>query len=497
MRADAREQLLDREGLGHVVRGAGVEARDLVGHLGAGREHDDRQRRLDRCGSPRGSRGRCGRAASRRGSRGRGRSPTARRPPSTPVGGHLDRMALRAQRALDEVRDAALVLDEKDAHGPIVRRALAALGERTLTRSLGCTDPACRKCSHGPSGTTDAFARPRRRRPSRSRPAAAAPHDGRHRGRGRARGRERERARGGDQAGRLEGDGAGRAARRHAARAAHARRGRARPPPRAPPPQADRRDRGADDDAAAGPDHDRARRSRPRRPRSRRPPPSRRRPRPRSPPAAREHARTPSATLEAIGTTAVVVVEAPAVREAERLLAAELDAIDRACSRFRPDSELMRANDAAGRLDARSSGLFAEAVGVALRAAEQTEGAVDPTVAPALVALGYDRDFAAMDADAADDVRGIPAAGLAQRGARRAAPAAADEPRVPPRSRRDGQGPGRRPRGAAPSPRPPGSPTLVDLGGDVATAGPRPGRRLGRPRDRRPPRRPRRRRARA
>jgi thiamine biosynthesis lipoprotein len=50
-------------------------------------------------------------------------------------------------------------------------------------------------------------------------------------------------------------------------------------------------------------------------------------------------------------------------------------------------------------------------VGVALRAAEQTDGAVDPTVAPALVALGYDRDFAAIDANAADHVRGVPAAG--------------------------------------------------------------------------------------
>ena len=136
------------------------------------------------------------------------------------------------------------------------------------------------------------------------------------------------------------------------------------------------------------------------------------------------------------------------MREAERLLAAELDAIDRACSRFRPDSELMRANDAAGRLTP-ISGLFAEAVGVALRAAEQTEGAVDPTVAPALVALGYDRDFAAMDADAADDVRGIPAAGwrsVALDAPRRLLRLA---PRVPPRSRGDGQGAGRRPRRAA------------------------------------------------
>ena len=49
------------------------------------------------------------------------------------VGGDLDRVSLRAQRALDEVRDAALVLDEKDAHGPIVRRALT-VSVRELSR---------------------------------------------------------------------------------------------------------------------------------------------------------------------------------------------------------------------------------------------------------------------------------------------------------------------------------------------------------------------------
>jgi FAD:protein FMN transferase len=176
--------------------------------------------------------------------------------------------------------------------------------------------------------------------------------------------------------------------------------------------------------------------------------------------------------LEAIGTTAVVVVEERAVDEAERLLAAELDAIDRACSRFRSDSELMRANDAAGRPTPLSE-LLAEAVDVALRAAEQTDGAVDPTVAPALVALGYDRDFAAMHADAAHEVRGIPAAGWRS-------------VTLDPRHRVLRMSPGchldlgatakalaadRAARAIAAAT---GSPTLVDLGGDVATAGPAP-----------------------
>jgi FAD:protein FMN transferase len=176
--------------------------------------------------------------------------------------------------------------------------------------------------------------------------------------------------------------------------------------------------------------------------------------------------------LEAIGTTAVVVVQAPAVREAERLLAAELDAIDRACSRFRPDSELTLANDAAGRPIAISE-LFSEAVDVALRAAAQTEGAVDPTVAPALVALGYDRDFAAMDADAIEDVHGVPATGWRSVAldARRRVLRMGSGCRLDLGATAKALAADRAARAIAAAT---GSPTLVDLGGDVATAGPVP-----------------------
>ena len=132
----------------------------------------------------------------------------------------------------------------------------------------------------------------------------------------------------------------------------------------------------------------------------------------------------------------------------------------------------MRANDAAGR-PTPTSALFAEAVHVALRAAEQTGGAVDPTVAPALVALGYDRDFAAMDADATHVVRGIPAAGW--RGV--ALDARRRVLRMSPGCRLDlgatakALAADRAARAIAAAT---GSPTLVDLGGDVATAGPAP-----------------------
>ncbi len=46
-------------------------------------------------------------------------------------------------------------------------------------------------------------------------------------------------------------------------------------------------------------------------------------------------------SFQAIGTTATVVVQEPGRAEAaERMLRDEIESIDLACSRFRPDSEL-------------------------------------------------------------------------------------------------------------------------------------------------------------
>src|SRR5205807_3928733 len=66
---------------------------------------------------------------------------------------------------------------------------------------------------------------------------------------------------------------------------------------------------------------------------------------------------------------------------------------DEACSRFREDSELTALNASSG-APLRVSPLLLEAVEAALRAARVTGGDVDPTVGEALIALGYDRDFA-------------------------------------------------------------------------------------------------------
>jgi FAD:protein FMN transferase len=119
-----------------------------------------------------------------------------------------------------------------------------------------------------------------------------------------------------------------------------------------------------------------------------------------------------SDTFGVFGTTAVLLTTDPAAIGPARALAdAELAAVDRAASRFRPDSELTALNAAAG-APVTVSPLLASLIGAALRAARLTAGAVDPTCGQALADLGYDRDFAqvraAQDAPPAASAPGAP-----------------------------------------------------------------------------------------
>lgn len=101
-----------------------------------------------------------------------------------------------------------------------------------------------------------------------------------------------------------------------------------------------------------------------------------------------------TASFPALGTTATVVVTEPnALADAQALLGEALAEVDRACSRFRDDSELSLVNVRAGEATAVSELLFRH-VGVALDAARMTDGLVDPTLGAHLRAAGYDRTFA-------------------------------------------------------------------------------------------------------
>jgi len=80
--------------------------------------------------------------------------------------------------------------------------------------------------------------------------------------------------------------------------------------------------------------------------------------------------------------------------EIERLFARR----EQTFSRFVRGSELNRVNERAGRPMLLSAD-FAAMVEVALTAARQTQGRVDPTLGRALEAAGYDRDFAALTDD--------------------------------------------------------------------------------------------------
>ena len=86
----------------------------------------------------------------------------------------------------------------------------------------------------------------------------------------------------------------------------------------------------------------------------------------------------------------MAVTDPEALPQARAVLERELEAIDLACSRFRDDSELVRAERGAGR-EVEVSALLLEALLVALRAAEVSGGLVDPTVGSTMRLAGYDR----------------------------------------------------------------------------------------------------------
>ena len=163
----------------------------------------------------------------------------------------------------------------------------------------------------------------------------------------------------------------------------------------------------------------------------------------------------------------------------------ELAAIDRACSRFRDDSELSALNRSAGEPFA-ASPLLIEAVEVALRAARITDGDVDPTIGRAMAALGWDCDFSVLvSRDERERFQVVPAAGW------RSIVVADGVIEMPAGAEidlgRDGQGARRRPLPHAPPRSPPVTRSARQPRRRPRRRRLRARRRLGRARHRRPP----------
>jgi thiamine biosynthesis lipoprotein len=98
-------------------------------------------------------------------------------------------------------------------------------------------------------------------------------------------------------------------------------------------------------------------------------------------------------TFRALGTYVYVATRDPGeLAAARRLTEVVLAEIDRTCSRFRLDSDLVRANAAAGHW-LEVDPLLVAAVGVAVDAARATDGIVHPLLGRQLVSWGYDRDY--------------------------------------------------------------------------------------------------------
>jgi thiamine biosynthesis lipoprotein len=191
-------------------------------------------------------------------------------------------------------------------------------------------------------------------------------------------------------------------------------------------------------------------------------------------PAAVEFA---SARWEALGTTVVLrSTDTEALPHARTRVECELDEIDRACSRFRPDSELSRMNARAGR-SVHASPLLIEALELALSAALVTEGDVDPTVGRALELAGYDRDWRLLAVPRGEP--GPPAITLRARAGWQTVELdpAARTVRVPAGVRLDLGATAKAwaaDRAAAAASAATGGGVLVSLGGDIATSGPAP-----------------------
>jgi thiamine biosynthesis lipoprotein len=105
-------------------------------------------------------------------------------------------------------------------------------------------------------------------------------------------------------------------------------------------------------------------------------------------------------SFAAMGTiTTVVVDESSALPAAMAIVQAQIQEIDQVCSRFREHSELSRLNGRSGDGEIALSPLLEEAIVVALKTAEMTNGLVDLTVGACVREAGYTVTFRDLPSD--------------------------------------------------------------------------------------------------
>ncbi len=173
-------------------------------------------------------------------------------------------------------------------------------------------------------------------------------------------------------------------------------------------------------------------------------------------------------------TATLVVTDANLLAGARAELDAELAAIELACSRFRTDSEINALLRSPG-VQVELSPVLNDAMSAALRIASATSYLVDPTVAAAVIALGYDRDIRSLRTAFDAGVGIATAAARPAPGARRISHDAANRLITIPAGVGVDLGASAKPlaadRAAARIAALAGCGVLVGLGGDIAVAG--------------------------
>jgi FAD:protein FMN transferase len=113
-------------------------------------------------------------------------------------------------------------------------------------------------------------------------------------------------------------------------------------------------------------------------------------------------------TFRAMGSDISVTVWGDGCQELASLAATRLEILEQAWSRFRPDSELSRANARAGMDAFTVSNDLAELVQRMLDSAELTHGLFNPTMARLIESLGYNLDFAQVVTSSIDSLPSVP-----------------------------------------------------------------------------------------